>query len=61
MSGPKRSETLQRFGHAGGHLRDALIRSINICLLNLSLALHCARTEQQLVRVHKLLAESQLR
>lgn len=28
MKGPKRSETLQTYGHAGGHLRDALLDAL---------------------------------
>lgn len=28
MKGPKRSGTLQRYGHAGEHLRDALLEAL---------------------------------
>jgi hypothetical protein len=28
MKGPKRSGRLQRYGHAGGHLRDALLEAL---------------------------------
>jgi hypothetical protein len=29
MSGPKRAEMLQKYGHAGGHLRDALLDALD--------------------------------
>src|SRR6266849_6094065 len=28
MKGPRRSEMLEKYGHAGGHLRDALLESL---------------------------------
>lgn len=29
MSGPKRAEMLQKYGHAGGHLREALLDALD--------------------------------
>ncbi len=29
MSGPRSAEMLQKYGHAGGHLRDALLEALD--------------------------------